>query len=83
LITGELVNGLLNEPENRIGRLRSAGRSNAEIIEELYLAALSRYPTTPEVDAAVRYVERSKDERAGLEDVAWGLVNAKEFLLRR
>jgi hypothetical protein len=27
-------------------------------------------------------VEKSKERRAALEDVVWGLVNAKEFLLR-
>jgi hypothetical protein len=35
------------------------------------------------LSAAVTVVERSQNRRAGLEDVVWGLVNAKEFLLRR
>jgi hypothetical protein len=28
-------------------------------------------------------ISRAKDRRAALEDLTWGLVNAKEFLLRR
>jgi hypothetical protein len=32
---------------------------------------------------AAGHLERSKDRRAALEDVTWGLLNAKEFVLRR
>jgi hypothetical protein len=83
LITGEMLNRMLSEPDNRIGKRMAAGKSDAAIVEELYLAALCRMPTEAEATAAKRLVARSKDRRAALEDVAWGLVNAKEFLLRR
>jgi hypothetical protein len=83
LLTGSVVNQVLSAPDNRIGRLLACGNTNREIIEELYLAALSRLPTTQELHAACSAVERSKDRRAALEDIVWGLVNAKEFLLRK
>jgi hypothetical protein len=83
LITGELINGLLAEKENRIGRLLVAGRSNEEMVTELYLAALSRPPGAKELHGAIAFIEKAKDRRAALEDVMWGLVNAKEFLLRQ
>jgi hypothetical protein len=82
LMTGELVNRMLSEPDNRLGRLLAAGKSNHEIVEEFYLAALNRMPTANDVQAAVDYVEKAAERRAALEDVVWGLVNAKEFLLR-
>jgi hypothetical protein len=59
------------------------GKDDAAIIEELYLAALSRPPTDRERTGAVAYVGKAADRRAALEDVAWGVLNAKEFLLRR
>jgi hypothetical protein len=83
LITGELINGMLSEPSNRIGKLLAAGKSDREIVDEFYLAALSRPPTEGERQAAVAYVRKGKDRRAALEDLVWGLVNAKEFLLRQ
>lgn len=83
LLTGELMNTMLAEKDNRIGKLLAAGTSNRAIVEHFYLAALGRFPSERELAAAVAVVERSKDRRAGLEDVVWGLVNAKEFLLRR
>jgi hypothetical protein len=83
LWTGGVVNQLLSTPDNRIGRLLACGKTNRAIIEEFYLAALSRQPTLQEMDVACLSVERAKDRRAALEDVVAGLVSAKEFLLRR
>jgi hypothetical protein len=83
LITGELLNGKLSEPDNRLGRLLAAGRPDAEMVEELYLACLCRPPAPGERSHAVAMLGRARDRRAALEDLLWGLVNAKEFLLRR
>jgi hypothetical protein len=58
-------------------------KSNEEIIETFYLAALSRYPTNNEKEKLAAFMAKAKDRRAALEDVVWGLVNSKEFLLRR
>jgi hypothetical protein len=83
LITGPLLNTMLREPDNRIGRLLAEGMTDAEIVEELYLASLCRPPSVNEKQAALAQLGRAKDRRAALEDLVWGLVNAKEFLLRR
>jgi hypothetical protein len=83
LITGEMLNRMLREPHNRLGHLLAAGRSDEAILEELYLSALCRLPTQEERGRGVAYLQRAKDRRAALEDLAWGLVNAKEFLLRQ
>lgn len=83
LITGPLVNKMLSESDNRIGRLLAERKTDAEIVEEFYLAALCRPPSVKEKQAALGMIGRAKDRRAGLEDLVWGLVNAKEFLLRR
>ncbi len=83
LITGPLVNEMLRDSDNRIGRLLAAGKSDAAIIEEFYLAALCRPPSATERQTALAMITRSKDRRAAVEDLVWGLVNAKEFLLRR
>jgi hypothetical protein len=83
MTTGEMLHQMLAAPDNRIGRLLKAGKSDPEVVEELYLAALARRPTAGETSGLTAYLKRAKDRRAALEDVAWGLVNAKEFLLRR
>jgi Protein of unknown function (DUF1553) len=83
LLTGELLNQLLAEKDNRIGRLLAGGKSDREIIEELYFAALSRLPSDSERKAASDFLIKSKNRRAGLEDFLAGLLNSKEFLLRQ
>ena len=83
LLTGGLVNRAVSEPDNRLGRLLKAGRSNRQIIEELFLASVCRLPTEAERSALVARVESAVDRRSALEDVLWALLNSKEFLLRK
>jgi hypothetical protein len=83
LLTGELVNQLVSDPDNRIGRLLAAGKTDRKIVEEFYLAALGRLPTAKELALAAEFIGKAKDRRTGLEDLVWGLLNVKEFLLRQ
>jgi hypothetical protein len=83
LMSGPLINDLLGRPENRLSRLLASGKPSAEIIEELYWAALARAPGAAELRELARHLDESEDRRAALEDVAWSLINSKEFLLRR
>ena len=82
LINGQAVRSKLEATDNRIGKLLSAGRSDEEILEELTLAALTRPPTESERAGFFGHVRGSKDRRKAWEDVAWAIVNSKEFLLR-
>jgi hypothetical protein len=83
LITGELMNALVKDADNRLGKMLSAGKADAEMLEEFYLAALCRPPTATESKKLLAYVGGASDRRAAWEDVLWALLNSKEFLLRR
>ena len=56
-----------------------AGKSDDEIIEELYLSSLSRWPTAREVEVAKRLM--ASDRKAGAEDIQWSLLNSVEFVV--
>jgi hypothetical protein len=83
MISGPLVNDLFARDEGRVSQLAGSGRPAGEQVEELYWTALSRPPTAEELVTTVHYVEHATDHRQALEDIAWGLVNAKEFVLRK
>lgn len=82
LLSGPVVNDLLTRKDNRLGALLATTRPDAEIITELYVSTLSREPSAAEMDRAKSHLASNKDKRRALEDLAWALVNAKEFLFR-
>jgi hypothetical protein len=83
MISGPTVNDLLTNSDNRLAQLLASGRSNREIVEEMYWTALTRAPAAAEMAKAVSYLENAKERRLALEDIVWGLLNAKEFVLRK
>jgi hypothetical protein len=83
MLSGPTVNRLLSEPDNRLTTLLASSDSPSSMIDDLYWSALARDPSPEELQAAVRYLERSSSWRAAIEDITWSLVNSKEFLLRR
>ena len=82
MINGETVRGKLERESNRIGKSLVAGRSDAEILDDVYLAALSREPNQSERASVIGHVGQAKNRRKAWEDVVWALLNSKEFLLR-
>jgi hypothetical protein len=83
LLTGEVINELLAEETNQIGKMIAAKKPTTEIVEEFYLSALARCPSPQERQSALAYIACSANVRQALEDIVWGIVNAKEFLLRQ
>lgn len=82
LISGPEINSLLTASENRFAEWMGAKTSTPEMVDRLYWSALTRTPSAAESAAAVAHVDGAEDRRKGLEDVAWALLNAKEFVLR-
>lgn len=82
LVGGSGLHARLIAADNRLAELLAADRSPAEIVEELFWAALVRPPTADEAAAAVAAFEAAGDPRDAAEDLAWALVNAKELLFR-
>ena len=83
MITGQLINTAVGDADNRLGKLLAAGKSNADILEEMYLATVCRLPSERERTLLLARIERAADRRAAFEDVLWALLNSKEFLLRQ
>jgi hypothetical protein len=57
------------------------GKPDVFVINHLYLAALSRYPTQAEMARGQRYFASNPDTLAVMQDLFWSLLNANEFIL--
>jgi hypothetical protein len=70
----------------RLKAILDSGRKPPEIVEELYLTILSRFPTPDEVKIAEDYCKSSKPKSAKARedwvDITWALINSTEFLYR-
>jgi hypothetical protein len=82
LINGPTVNDKVRSPNNRLSALLAAKKSDAEILEEIYFAALSRAPEAAELQAALAHVQKASDQRKAWEDILWAVINTREFLFR-
>jgi hypothetical protein len=61
-------------------RLLKEPKPIEEIVDEMYLGALARFPTPSERDRAIGFVKAQSDARPALQDLLWVLINSKEFM---
>lgn len=71
-----------DEIESKIAgaKLLKEKKLPAEIIEELYLTALSRLPTNDEKKRTQAFIDKIDNKQQALEDVLWAILNTKEFM---
>ena len=77
----ELLNKI-ESPQSRLGRWLENDKTNAEIVELLYLATLSRRATAAEQKLAADYLQTANDRSTGFRDLQHALLMSNEFLLR-
>jgi hypothetical protein len=73
----------LKAPDNRLSAWLRDEKDERRLIENVYLATLSRRPTATESDIAVRHIAACGGDRAkAMQDLQFALINGNEFLLR-
>jgi hypothetical protein len=81
IANGDTLNQKLKAKNNRIEKLLAAKTTDETIVEEVYLAALSRYPASEEKAKLLALLAEAKDNRReAVEDLFWGILSSKEFL---
>ena len=79
LVNGTTISDAVADPKGRVAKLVLSGKSDEAIVDELYLAALSRLPTQEERQRGVTYLSNAaRASRA--QDLLWALLNSKAFL---
>ena len=83
VVGGRTLHNKVIAPDNRIGKLLKSGTDDATLVDQLFLATLSRHPGAAESRLAVsELADHAKDRRRAAEDLLWTLLNHPEFLFQ-
>jgi uncharacterized protein DUF1549/uncharacterized protein DUF1553/Big-like domain-containing protein len=89
IINGETLNAKLKAKGNAIEMLMRLGFSDAQIVDYLYLASLSRHPSDQERTTLTKALADAEQEKPGagedsrrtaLVDMSWALLTGEEFM---
>lgn len=81
LMNAPLVNEKIQSPVGRAAQLARSKAAPDEIITELYLSALGRFPNDREMNSARKtFASPDSNRRTATEDVLWALLNTAEFV---
>ena len=83
LINGPTVAEALIDPEGRIAQLIKTNHDDRVLVEELYLATLSRSPEKNEYAVAIEHLANAESKEEGAQDLLWALLNSPAFLFNR
>jgi len=79
LLAGSTYTSKLSRKDGRLHHLLQGGALNREVIEDLSLAALSRFPTEREQMELEASLSQAGSREKAMEDLLWGLLSSREF----
>ena len=80
MLAGSTYTSKISKEGGRLDRLLKRGASDEEIIDELYLASLTRWATPEEKGELLRFLaQRTDRRRQTLEGILWALLSSREF----
>jgi len=82
LSNGETILKKLAADDGKLASLVTSGMPNYRIVEELYLSALSRYPSDAELAQLLPVLNEAPADqrRIVLEDMFWAVLSSREFM---
>jgi hypothetical protein len=80
LLNSDFLNRKIDDPKGRIASLIKAKAPPEQMIEDLYLATLSRPPRAEETSRAREWFSAAASPKDGAADLMWVLLNSREFL---
>lgn len=83
LMNGETISNAILDPKGRVATLAREVADDAKLVEEIYLATFSRFPSKKETETAVRHIRGASNRAEGAQDLAWALLNSPAFLFNR
>lgn len=84
LTNGKTIQEKIEAKDGRVAKFVEAGTSVDEMIQTVYLAALSRSPTEAERTRLAKLLSEApeSEKRQAVEDLFWSVLTSKEFLFQ-
>jgi hypothetical protein len=79
LVNGKTISDAVADGNGRVAKAVIGGRSDKDLVEDLYLASLSRPPSAAEFEKGLAYL-KGGSRAARAQDLLWALLNSKGFL---
>jgi len=80
LLNGSTIADAIADPDGRVAKLILSGANDRKVVEDLYLSALTRMPTSQELDSALTYIGKGGGRAERAQDLLWALMNSNAFL---
>ncbi len=79
-VNGPEVQAKLSNADGRLAQWIASGKSDSELLEEMFVASLARRPASSEKDRLLTRIASASNRREAWEDVLWAIVNSREFI---
>lgn len=79
MLAGPAYNEKISAGNSRLSKLIQTGKKDPEIIEDFYLAALSRFPDVGEQQAFAKVIAEQNNRPEALRDFVWAVLCSREF----
>ena len=80
MLAGSTYTSKISRKDGRLAQLLGKGASDEEILEEFYLAALTRLPTEDEKKSLLPFLAQRRNARqTALEALVWAVLGSREF----
>ncbi|MFP6765927.1 MAG: hypothetical protein VB858_20015, partial [Planctomycetaceae bacterium] len=82
MMNGEIVKNATSADKGSYLReiLETPRATDTSLINKLYMASLSRLPSTRERSLATRMIKSNRDKLVAYQDLFWALLNSNEFI---
>lgn len=80
LMTDPSILSKIAAANGRVSKLAKTKMSNEEVLDELFLATLSRFPSEAERQAFLKHLQNAPNRQTAFQDAMWALLNTNEFI---
>jgi len=80
-MTDPTISNKLAAGNGRVVQLAKAKLSDEELVDEAFLATLSRLPKADEKASSLAHLRAARTRLEGTTDLVWALINTREFIL--